>query len=412
MAGRLVIVEPALIEPSGHHALAAGRFAELAGLPDTVIAAGAAWNGAPILGGAQVLPLFKHHRQLVGRMRRYGPRLGGALTRADHMTKPVVAAIRRYRDRHADGVTFPVAGADAASMRSMMVHDLRKCLATLGIGSDDCVFLPSADAELLLATAELLATDDARPSFHLRLMYDDTASHATEPTWRSALGVLMRTRGARERVHLLVETGSFARAVQDLWSGPVAVLPHPSDLTPTAPPSRRDGFTLYVAGHARSDKGLHLVAAVTRTLSAKLDGDLRVRLRIHGEAGRGSRSVIVERLPQEVPSGDYARLWQQAHAALLLHDPKVYALRGSGVVCDAVASGRPFVCLDGTSLVEWGSYGNALASAPDPQSIADAIARLIRDYDAFAAQSAIAAARFPETLRIGLADLVGCVAAN
>jgi hypothetical protein len=410
MAGRLLIVEPSLIDTSSHHAIAAGRFALLAGVPDTVIAAGTAWNGAPALAGAPILPIFKHQREGVGRIRRYGPLLGRALAVADHIARPVVASMRRYRDGLAEGVAFPVATADVAFMRSVMVHDLKSCLATLRIDADDCVFLPSADAELVLATTELLESNGSPPSFHLRLMYDDTGSHSTDPTWRSALGALACARGAGDRVHMLVETESFARAVRDVWSGPVALLPHPSNLTLTAPSSMLDAFTLYVAGQARSDKGHHLVAAVVRALSTKLKGGhLHVRLRIHGEAVAGSPAVTVERLPAHVPDSAYVKNWQQAHGALLLHDPKVYELRGSGVVCDAVASGRPFIHLSGTSLAEWGGYGNAIAAQPSPEGIADAIVHLAHNYNAYADHSAVAATHFPETLRVGLAGIVDCV---
>jgi hypothetical protein len=292
-------------------------------------------------------------------------------------------------------------------MASVMIGDMRRCLDALCADSDDHLFLPSADAELLLATAELLNTNERAPWIHLRLMYDDTGCHPTDPTWRSSLEVLMRARRARERVRLLVETNAFATAIQEMWEGAAALLPHPSDLTPSAAPSPAAGFTLYVPGQPRGDKGLHLLSGVIQSLAARATSlGKPVRMRIHGGGIAGSEAVKVECLPKHLARPDYETNWRQSHAALMLHDPRVYALRGSGVACDAMASGRPFVCLNGTTLSEWAVHGSVVAAEPNPDAIAEAVGRLIERYDDYAAAGQIAAARFAETVRAGLAGLI------
>src|SRR5262245_622835 len=215
--GRGLIAEPSLVDGRGHQAAAVRRFVELIGMGSTVIAAGAHWSGPPSIGGARVVALFKRQRQEVARLRRYGPLLGRVLTIADLAAQPVAAVIRRRRDGPGGGSIVAKASADGRSMASMMIDDMRRCLHVLCADADDRLFLPSADAELLLAAAALLNTDKHAPRLHLRLMYDDAGCHPTDPTWRSALAVLARARCARERVHLLVETNVFARAVRELW---------------------------------------------------------------------------------------------------------------------------------------------------------------------------------------------------
>lgn len=406
--GRVLIAEPSLFDGRGHQAAAVRRFVELIGPGKTAIAAGARWNGPRSMAGARVVPLLKHHRQEVARMRRYGPLLGKVLTIADLAAAPVAELVRRRRDGPTSGSTVAKANADGASMASMMIDNMRDCLKALCADADDRLFLPSADAELLLAAAEVLNTNECAPRMHLRLMYDDVGCHPTDPTWRSVLAVLARARHARERVHLLAETNAFARAVREVWEGPVALLPHPSDLTPSAPPPMAEGFALYVPGQPRGDKGFHLLSAVAQSLAARAKSLRRpVRMLIHGDIPAGSAEAIkVERLPNHVSQPDYETNWHRSHAALMLHDPRIYALRGSGVACDAVAGGRPFVCLKGTSLCEWGADGNVLVAEPNPDSIADAVGRLLENYDDYARASRIAAARFPKIVRAGLAGLV------
>jgi hypothetical protein len=284
-----------------------------------------------------------------------------------------------------------------------MAHDLVACLKRLSAGSDDHVFMPSVDAELLLATAALLEGEDRGAAFHLRLMYDDLGSHVTDPTWRSALKVLLRAPRARERVQLLAETSAFAHAVHEITGSDVAVLPHPSPLTATPAPATTEDFIYYLAGEVRADKGAHLISEILQVLSARsAPGHRRWRLRIHGHGIASSAGAQIERLAAHASELEYATNWQQAHAALLLHDPTVYRLRGSGVVCDAVASARPFVCLKGSSLAEWGAHGNAIIAEPDSLAIAEAMCRLMNDYNRYAAASARGAAVFPAVLRAGL----------
>jgi hypothetical protein len=406
--GRVLIAEPSLLDGRGHQAAAARRFVELIGPGKAVIAAGAGWNGPRSIAGARVVPLFKRHRQGVARMRRYGPLLGKVLTIADLAAEPVAELVRRRRGGPTGGSTVAKAKADGTSMASMTIDDMRSCLKALSADADDRLFLPSVDAELLLAAAELLHTNERAPRMHLRLMYDDVGCHPTDPTWRSALSVLSRAHHARERVHLLAETNAFARAMREAWEGPVALLPHPSDMTPSTPPPTAEGFALYVPGQPRGDKGFHLLSAVIQSLAARANTiRRRIRMRIHGDIPAGSAATIaVDRLPKHASRPDYETNWHRSHAALMLHDPRIYALRGSGVACDAVAGGRPFVCLSGTSLGEWGADGNVLVTEPDPDAIADTVVRLIENYDDYARAGRIAAARFPRVVRAGLAGLV------
>lgn len=92
-----------------------------------------------------------------------------------------------------------------------------------------------------------------------------------------------------------------------------------------------------------------------------------------------------ELLADRLAPAAYAEAWATCYAALLLHDPIVHRLRGSGTVCDAVA-GRPFVCLEGASVAERAVDGNARASCADPSALVEAVGRLVEHDDAFFAR--------------------------
>ena len=292
-------------------------------------------------------------------------------------------------------------------MHSVIGPDLTVCLDTFDFKRDDRVFIPSADAELVLATAEQLCSRPDPPYFHLRLMYDDIGCHRTDATWRSALQVLRDAPNAIRRVHFLTETRAFARAIEEIWPEPVALLPHPSDLPATPVPDFAGTFVVYLAGQGRTDKGAHLVDAAARVLATKLGHNrLPVELRIQGGAKASYGRVQIEPLPRQLSANDYALNWKGTHAALLLHDQRVYAIRGSGVVCDAVASARPFIFLNGNSLSEWNVRGNALGTDPRPDNIAKAIVELMDNYQALAIASAIVAPTLAQSVRAGLQDLI------
>jgi hypothetical protein len=103
--------------------------------------------------------------------------------------------------------------------------------------------------------------------------------------------------------------------------------------------------------------------------------------------------VETQRLSRNLDEATYRAVWADADLGLLLHDPQIYARRGSGVVCDAVAAGVPFVCLEGASLVEWAVDGNGIAAAPRPDAIAAAIIEMAERLEAFRAGARRAAKR-------------------
>jgi hypothetical protein len=174
-------------------------------------------------------------------------------------------------------------------------------------------------------------------------------------------------------------------------------MPHPTQILHRKLPSvsgdeRR--FVLFSPGKIRSDKGTAWIDRVFQALSTKYPAlAARTTLRVQGHGLlHPNIGVRVETLAEHLPLDDYAAALGTSDAALLLHDPEIYARRGSGAVCDSVAAKRPFVCLAGTSLAEWTIDGNGIV-ATDLTSITAAIALIATDMNAFLPANVRAAER-------------------
>jgi hypothetical protein len=231
-------------------------------------------------------------------------------------------------------------------------------------------------------------------------MYDNPGNHPTDPTWQTALARLCAT-GAR--IALFAETAVFAGAMAAAAGREAMVLPHPSSLSFAPPPPADQPFVLFLAGQARADKGTALAHAVAAELGRRTARPTVIRVQ-HEQSGRTDYGPVrMEPLAGHLDDAAYASAWRSAHAGLFLHDARVYRLRGSAVVCDALAMGRPFVALAGSSLVPWAMGGNAVISEPDPPSVAAAIIDLQARHAALLARVPEAEAGYRRALRDGVA---------
>jgi hypothetical protein len=203
-------------------------------------------------------------------------------------------------------------------------------------------------------------------------------------------------------VRLYTETKAFADHIESFTGWPAGVMPHPTQILHRNLPSvsgdeRR--FVLFSPGKMRSDKGTARIDRVIEELSKQYPMlAARTILRVQGQGLlHPNVGVRVETLAEHLPLDDYAAALGTSHAVLLLHEPEIYARRGSGAVCDSVAAKRPFVCLAGTSLVAWTTDGNGIA-ATDLTSITAAIATIAKDTNDFLPATVRASERLTRAL--------------
>jgi hypothetical protein len=383
----------------GHYGVVAAQLAGIWGRERTHYAVNVRWPGDPPLPVQSVLPVFTLSMNEASRVRCYG-RLAAYAIRAleEHLM------IRRGR-RIADGWDeriWPKAAADASSASSLHTRDLRHALAVFEAGPEDRVVVPQADAELTLAVVEMLEKGNplSQSGISVRVTYGDVRWRSTNLTRSSVLQRLTRVPDAAQRIRLFAETRAFARVIEDATDWPVGVVPHPTSiLGDYSAPVRRDSgrFVIIVPGQPNPEKNMQHIEPVIVTFANRFPAlAARTILRVQTPVPVG-RLVAVEVLPRHLDQLAYARALSESNVALLLHDPEAYALRSSGVVCDAVAARLPFICRVGSSLTEWITDGNGIAAA-DPNSIATALETIANNPSIFRAGSDRAVARLAAAL--------------
>jgi glycosyltransferase involved in cell wall biosynthesis len=169
----------------------------------------------------------------------------------------------------------------------------------------------------------------------------------------------------------------------DPWSDRVEVIPNFID-GPSAPFTEPDGDQVLYIGPADRHKGLAVLLAAWRGLSARPE-----RLVV---VGADETDIVASRVPARVEFtgrlvGD--RVWQALRAATLLVVPSVWPEPCPTVVLEGLAAGRPVVAsrVGGIpDLVVDGETG-VLVPAGDPRALAGAIAAVLSDRDRLTAMA-------------------------
>lgn len=378
---RYLFVDPSLNSNEGHNMILAQIYAAKVRSDRLWLAVNRNARFKNGLRAQAALNTFKYSLNEASRVRRYGrvaAGLGGLQRELKRHFSPLAELMLGQRSQGE-----PLwAQADAARAHSLHTEGLRSACSIFQPTRTDHIVFESGDAEQALALAEVLERGETGgASLHFRLMYDDVSRHPTDLTWKSALARLLRAAPGESLIQFSTETLAFSQAVATVTRQPVPVRPHPSQVPECLAPAQRSPFILFVPGELRSDKGMSLVKDVVERLSGSVKSKVVVRLQAD------IRADCVEPLDRRLDPAAYDEAWATCHAALLLHDAVVYGLRGSGTVCDAVMSGRPFVCVEGTTLTEWTVDGNALAARAEPSAIIEAVDHLVEHYDSFLART-------------------------
>lgn len=411
---RVLLVDAALKGHEGHHRRLALGYADVIG-PDACHLAVHKVAG-PIQGyEGRVHRLFPLSQYEVAEHRRLGAvgRAAQALVHTDRMIRSprlrggLLWTLNRVRRALGERPTPKTAGAPA--LRSDVFSDpLRAAIVSAGLGPDDHLVLLSLDVEMGLAALELLLEETAAelPTFHARLMYDESTPSQGLMDYAGLVERLAATGLLGSRLWLYAETAAHAAFLTQRLGRPVDLAPYPAQ--PRTPRPAAGGLiTIGYLGEARAEKGLHWVAPTLRAFEAR-HPDLIDRTRWVAQAG--GRSVeatrMRDRLKTEadlvhprldlrpgVLSGEaYQALRSEIDIVLAPQSAGTYAYRGSGVAREALAGGQPLVCRPGTALVD-PDLGDATLTGDSPEALADALARIVRDFPAWKARADAVAGR-------------------
>lgn len=338
-ANTLRIVEPGLAGPSGHYAEFVRALAHRSG---------------GIFSRIEVVS--------ARRGEEYVPSLGGAL--------PVVAC-------RLPGGPF----AEARAIRAGLVEGRRVLVLTSNAShalvADRLLGLPRAALERL--------------SFFVHWPLD-------RPAARLALALAAR---ARARALFLAPTAGVRASLVDAECARAQIVGYPA-LASAGAPMRGPFRHLLMAGAARLNKGLDLVAALAERY-AREGRDLPLIVQVspkhvdrhgsrEGEAvarllGANYRGLVAD--PKAPDRAEYAARYAGA-LVLAPYDREKFASGVSGIVLDALLHGAPVVTTGGTwagDAVERFDAGVALAERT-PDALAKAVDRVLGNWDRYAARAA------------------------
>lgn len=256
------------------------------------------------------------------------------------------------------------------------VADARAVFGRFGITAADRLFYPSADfygaLGLLVHLADLPAEE--WPRVHLRFVgaLEGGSRHYAEP--RALLLALLRRRLGTGRLFISAETPVYASFLSEALSVPVSVTPYPLMSGELDWPGDDEPFTVFFPGAARHDKGFLRIAEIIGRFQEEYYeafGETRP-LRVYAQDLRPQDAAAHLRhigqlcglpgfhlLPDSLPTAEMRRHAARAHVFVLPYAADVYALRGSAVLMEALAFGRPVVAEGGTGFADQIRYYRA-----------------------------------------------------
>jgi glycosyltransferase involved in cell wall biosynthesis len=363
--GRLIIADPGLTGPLGHHlgySVAVAGAALRAGMP-TVVLAGRRFSSSFPVPGAEIHAMLGTTYQTAGRG-GLGRRLIFGM--AAHLPAPLAGLVAPPLRRMRRMLRAAAAPADGLG------PELARELGRIEADSTDLLLLHSVSGANLASLAQAANFPNVTLLIVLRRMpaemeADDPAS---EP-----LAALLHRLVARfgPRLRLFADTEQLAAQFVAFSGLPVRPVPLPIIVpsVPDRPPAALSHVVF--AGGARLEKGYqHLPAAV-----AAVTGRARFTIQ-SGPVGpeddplvqRAHRALLTRRgadlavIEEALAPDAYAALLAEADLLLLPYNGRVYGSRSSGILAEALAIGVPAVVPAGCWMAEVAAPDRAVAIAP------------------------------------------------
>jgi hypothetical protein len=358
MPSRVLILEPSLIDETGHTAIALRRFVRSMAPANVTIAANRRFRGS--IAGAHTLPTFSHTSADINRIRRHGHARAWMLGLAGARVRSSGARLASEER----GIGAGAAG-DPAILRPLFADEVDRAIRDASLTSADTIFVPSADSDLLLAcTQAYSAALHDGPRMAVRIMYDDASWHREMLSLDKVLCDLRLMAARAHGLRVLAETDAMARHIEHVSGlGTVGVLRHPAPAICERVSGDPPPFRVFIPGQGRADQGIARLRSILEALERQADDaslkfEVLLTRAVAHELGRTAGLRIDITTVDTATEYAYRDAWSRTHIALFMHDERVFARRGSGLVVDAVAAGVPYAYPARTSLGELGRKDN------------------------------------------------------
>ncbi len=211
----------------------------------------------------------------------------------------------------------------------------------------------------------------------------------------------------QKKVYLYTETKRHATSLQSELGVPVYSYPFPSlPLTISFESSESTPLKICALGGGRRDKGFGLLPAIIDSYNRNNKSKIAVKFVIQkpreqdrmGEAlAKLKKLHNVILLDNQLDLEAYEECLSSCDVMIFPYDKNVYYSRGSGIVNEAVANGKPMVCTKDTSLGEQIVSNNGLCAA-SADEFADAVSIIIENMKQYRENAIVAATYYLERI--------------
>ncbi len=196
----------------------------------------------------------------------------------------------------------------------------------------------------------------------------------------------------RQRLIFLSVTDRLAADLRDLLGVPVAYAPMPMAYPDPQPHPASSRPRVAILGGTRNEKGSYRIPDIIRACRSRVDVEFLVHVtnnslsaEAHAKLTALAGEPHVTILERPLTLDEYNAALQSADLSLFPYEVIPYTKRSSGVFAEAVALNKPVLATRGTWMATQIEEGRAagLVFDPDPDSIADSIARCVADLDIY-----------------------------
>ena len=271
---------------------------------------------------------------------------------------------------------------------------LNQVARNANVTAEDHIFAATADWILFNALMRMITDPTASmPYLHLRFLYETADWMTGGYPYEEMLSQLKEIGLLNKKLFVYTETKAHARKMSRALGIPVerCMSPVSNGHSGQPEPKLRNKFSVLLLGGGRRDKGFHLLPDIIHEFDRINRNGVNVEfvvqkprtmdnLENHLRQLQGIPKVKVK--ANTLGKSEYENCLQACDCMLFPYDKGTYEIRGSGIVSEAVAAGKPFICTRGTALEESITHGNGLV-ASSAAEFAHGILRVAENTDLF-----------------------------
>jgi glycosyltransferase involved in cell wall biosynthesis len=401
----IIILEPYLHASSGHQFHSVLEISRAVAPIEPILVVSASVANLPFPPQLRVLPLFRSN---VNEFFNIGPLPASGMRRT--LRKMVKSVNRRIRK-------VQVFARDRFQIEFTEWPEMRDVVQKSGCADADHIVIPTAIPSVIVelrAALRKVATDPG-PHIHVRFMVGDGPKLARP--LRTLFSSMVAEPGQFDRLHVYVETPAMQRHLLGQYGVHADLFPHVLNAPAHAPsvaaaPAKPITFALL--GAPRAEKGTGRLIAIMESLAAdptfptedvvliaQLDHSTKRKRAVSQPiiATAKKLGMVLETVPTGISSEQYEALLARADCLILPYTSPRYRLSGSGVVFEALARGKPFICSAGLAFSDYAHGG--MIEAEDDEAFAQAMKRFVANPQPFRVASLRAAQEYLDAQRLG-----------